>query len=135
MSFAQVEGIALGGHTQSSFPGNSTGIAIGTTATLLSTTVIEGTHVFSLNTSVFTSNLSQNKMDGECLVTFGGYNIGKFSFHSIQTEDICISGLIFSDGTSTLSVTISSKDSNALASAVSWGYNSGTVDFVRISSH
>jgi hypothetical protein len=74
-------------------------------------------------------------MDGECLVTFGGSNIGKFSFHSIQTEDICISGLIFSDGISNLTVTISSKDSNALASAVSWGYNSGTVDFVRISSH
>lgn len=135
MSYAHVQGTLLGSHSKATFDGRTSGIAIGSGATLLSTIVSEGTHIFSLNASVFTSNLTHNMMDGEALVTYGGVVVGKSTFQSITSDDICITGLVFSDGLSEFAITVTTRDSSAIASAVSWGYTNGTVDFVRISAH
>ena len=135
MSYASVQGNSLGGHSTYMIPGNSQGVDLGSLEEVFDDFVGEGTFVFSLRADIFASNATQNYISGEVIVYDGSSVVAKQSFTEVRREDVCIAGLLFSDGETKMSVTFTAYNYDSAASAVSWGWTDGKIDLVRISSH
>jgi hypothetical protein len=135
MSFASVQGNSIGKQLNFFFSGDDTGIAVGTPKVVLSDVVISpGAYVFCLNFSIYTgTQFSQfNKMCAKIVMLYGESVIAQQRMDGQEYEDVCISGLFFSDGTKSLELIIEGLDAQHDETASVWGYTDGNISMVRL---
>jgi hypothetical protein len=133
MSFASVSGSSIGQHLILPFSGNNSGIAMGTPEVVVSQAVDKGAWIFSVNFSIFTSNFSpaNSTLSAQAVVTYGSTVLAKHHIDNQLHDDICLTGMVFSDGDQNLTLTITALNAPG-ETAISWGFGDGKIDLVRL---
>jgi len=135
MSFASVTGSSIGARSSYPFTGITDGsLQMGQQVALVDFLPSQGTYVFSTSFSIFSGSAVShaNTLQASCVVTYNGVTIAKYKIDNQANDDICMTGILFSDGQSELKLTITAADANPGESATAWGYSSGVMDFIRI---
>ena len=133
MSFASVSGSSIGQHLILPFSGNSSGIAMGAQQEVISLPIDKGVWIFNATFRVSTSNLSPagSTLSADASVTFGSSVLARHHIDNQLSDDVNLVGVVFSDGTQDLTLTVSAFIVGA-ETATSWGYSDGKIDLVRL---
>lgn len=135
MSFASVTGSCIGQRSTIPFTAVDDGsLAMGQTVAVITTTPPLGTYVFTASFSVFSGSVLHQEMalEASCKVTYDDVIIAKHRVDGQYYDDVCLTGILFSDGIKTLTLKIKCENAEPGESATAWGYTDGTLDFIRI---
>jgi len=93
----------------------------------------KGVWIFNATFRVSTSNLSPvgSTLSADASVSFGGSVLAKHHIDNQLSDDVNLVGVVFSDGTQDLTLTVSAFNVGA-ETATSWGYSDGKIDLVRL---
>jgi hypothetical protein len=103
---------------------------------VISLPIDKGVWIFNATFSVTTSTLSPagSTFSGDASVTFGTTVLAKHHIDNQLSDDVNLVGVVFSDGTQDLSLTVTAFTVGS-ENATSWGYSDGKIDLVRLTQN